>query len=177
MSVSIQTETLKHVHHPMNAMREQIAQETAAHRPRCDISGRCCHFEKYGHRMYVTALEAAYVVERAGHSIAKSDVERALREGNCPFLRQGQCSIHAERPLGCRIFFCDSSATAWQNDLYERMHQRMIALHEEHDVEYNYGEWRAQLMQCVPEERGATEVALPCEDHTQFVQLRIERAS
>ena len=33
-------------------------------KPPCAISGRCCRFEEYGHRLYVTTLElAAFVRE------------------------------------------------------------------------------------------------------------------
>src|SRR5688500_3389701 len=33
-------------------------------RPRCDQSGRCCHFEEFGHRMYITGLETAWFLNR-----------------------------------------------------------------------------------------------------------------
>ena len=36
-----------------------------AHRgPTCWVSGRCCRFDEYDHRLYVTGLEVAWVVTR-----------------------------------------------------------------------------------------------------------------
>src|SRR5688572_29487653 len=34
--------------------------DIAARKPVCRASGRCCKFEEYGHRLYVTAAEMAY---------------------------------------------------------------------------------------------------------------------
>src|SRR4051794_28734198 len=36
-----------------------VQREIDARRPRCEISGRCCRFEEYGHRLYVTTIELA----------------------------------------------------------------------------------------------------------------------
>ena len=49
------------------AVAEVLAQadaDVAARRPVCRASGRCCHFEEYGHRLYVTAAELAYFAAR-----------------------------------------------------------------------------------------------------------------
>lgn len=37
----------------------ELAESTQLQNPRCDVSGRCCHFDAYGHRLYVTTLELA----------------------------------------------------------------------------------------------------------------------
>lgn len=44
----------------------RLADATLERRPRCDASGRCCRFEEWGHRLYVTGLEAAYTVAGLG---------------------------------------------------------------------------------------------------------------
>lgn len=46
----------------LRALAHKVAAEVARVRPRCDVSGRCCNFEAYGHRMYLTGLEVAYAV-------------------------------------------------------------------------------------------------------------------
>src|SRR5690242_13841016 len=43
----------------------RAAEAIEARKPVCVASGRCCHFEAYGHRLYVTGLEAAYTLSRA----------------------------------------------------------------------------------------------------------------
>ena len=117
-----------------------VQAEVDARRPRCDISGRCCRFEEYGHRLYVTTLElAAFVRQHA----AAPDVP--WNGTGCPFQRSKLCTVHTIRPFGCRMFFCDATSTEWQNGAYERFHQQLKALHAELDVPYFYVEWRTAL--------------------------------
>ena len=123
----------------------KIAESTRAARPLCVASGRCCHFEAFGHRLYVTGLEAAWVLAHVDRQPTIEEVERAVAAGCCPFLSDGLCSIHAVRPFACRTFFCDPKATAWQQALHEECHAEVRALHERLAAPYLYGEWRAVL--------------------------------
>ena len=107
---------------------------------RLAVSGRCCRFEEYGHRLYVTTLELAAFVAAMGE---RSD--GAWDGTGCPYQRSKLCTVHAIRPFGCRMFFCDATSTQWQNDAYERFHARLKALHAELNVPYFYVEWRAAL--------------------------------
>jgi Fe-S-cluster containining protein len=63
----------------------------------------------------------------------------------CPFQSDKLCTVHAIRPFGCRIFFCDATTTDWQNQMYEQFHARLKRLHEELNVPYFYIEWREAL--------------------------------
>ncbi|HWE94497.1 MAG TPA: hypothetical protein VG269_11085, partial [Tepidisphaeraceae bacterium] len=63
----------------------------------------------------------------------------------CPFQRLKLCTVHAIRPFGCRMFFCDATSTQWQNDAYERFHAELKQLHERLEVPYFYVEWRQAL--------------------------------
>ena len=63
----------------------------------------------------------------------------------CPFQQNKLCSVHGIRPFGCRIFFCDPTATDWQNAQYERFHADLKRLHEQLGVPYQYVEWRQAL--------------------------------
>ena len=147
------------------AARLRIADVVRARRPICLSSGACCRFEEYGHRMYVSLLEAAFVVgridaaraRRAANPLRVLDVVAARGRGDCPYLvtRAGDqittafCGEHEERPLGCRIFFCDKGAdersSEWQSDLYEALHRETLALHERLAVPYRYLDWREAL--------------------------------
>lgn len=137
----------------LRSLHAIVANEVRQRRPICLASGRCCHFEAHGHRLYVTGLEAAWCVrERAARgSITTLDqIAQARERGDCPYLVNGRlCGAHAERPLGCRIYFCDRSAQAWQQDLYERTHRVLVELHERHAIPYRYGEWRGMLERVV----------------------------
>lgn len=158
----------------LEAVYQRVADETRERRPLCVASGRCCNFEKFGHRLYVTGLEAAYTVvslhafsnartaakSEPAHASAVSDgravpappasialpqVDAARVRGDCPFLVDRLCSVHSIKPLGCRVYFCDPTAQVWQQDLSERSLAEIRAIHERHGVEYRYGEWRGML--------------------------------
>lgn len=137
----------------IGALHEHVGNEIESRRPLCLASGRCCHFEEFGHRLYVTGLEAAWCVRSlrsrgiaASHACTIEAVDAAKERGDCPFLLDGRsCGAHTDRPLGCRIYFCDRASEGWQQSLYERMHREIVALHERHAIPYRYGEWRAML--------------------------------
>lgn len=115
--------------------------------PACWASGRCCNFESYGHRLYVTGLEAAYCVTRWNQTqtpLTIESVEAAQARGGCPFQQHNLCAAHTIKPLGCRVFFCDRTAKEWQNSLLEELHARVKGLHTA-AIPYEYGEWRAML--------------------------------
>lgn len=128
------SDVIEAIHNVYSALQTEID----ARRPRCDISGRCCHFESYGHRLYVTTMEFAAFV-------ATTRVSPQLNPGSCPYLRGKMCSAHETRPFGCRIFFCDPTAEQWQHEQYERFHADLKQLHQSLGVPYHYVEWRAGL--------------------------------
>jgi Fe-S-cluster containining protein len=119
---------------------DDVQKSIDARRPVCAVSGRCCRFEEFGHRLYVTTIELAHFVR--SHA---GDVVNAWDGTGCPFQRAKLCTVHTIRPFGCRMFFCDATSTQWQNDAYERFHARLKGLHEELNVPYFYVEWRVAL--------------------------------
>lgn len=130
----------------LEAIYTYLSAEIESRGPACWASGRCCNFAKAGHRLYVTGLEAAYVVARLEHRpLALADIHAARARGDCPFLDRNLCGVHAIKPLGCRAYFCDRSAQDWQQALSERGLARLRTLHDRHDIPYRYGEWREML--------------------------------
>ena len=82
----------------------------------CPGTTECCRFGVTGRQPYVTSIELAAIrraIARRGAPLAASKralpiTEDAERERICPMLdRTGRCSIYADRPLGCRTFYCD----------------------------------------------------------------------
>ena len=108
-------------------------------RPRCELSGRCCRFDEFGHRLYVTTIELAAFVQELRQAPTNTD------PGGCPFQVGKLCGVHAIRPFGCRIFFCDETSTDWQRQQYEQFHAELKRLHEELGVPYFYVEWRQAM--------------------------------
>lgn len=129
----------------VRAVREVYAEIQAAvdeRKPPCEMSGRCCRFEEYGHRLYVTTIElAAFVATHSGTPAPAWDGT------GCPFQQARLCTVHTIRPFGCRIFFCDPTSTEWQNQAYERFHAQLKDLHERLNVPYFYVEWRQALVE------------------------------
>jgi len=132
----------------LESIYADLATEVTRRGPSCWASGRCCNFEKAGHRLYVTGLEAAYAFAHLDHShppLTPSTLTDARNRGGCPFQTHNLCGIHAIKPMGCRVYFCDRSAQTWQQDLSEKMLERIKRLHETHAIPYRYGEWRDML--------------------------------
>jgi Fe-S-cluster containining protein len=118
-----------------------VQEEIDRRRPLCVVSGRCCRFEEYGHRLFVTTLELARFVHDASSIQAPENWDGT----GCPFQKAKLCTVHAIRPFGCRMFFCDATSTEWQNAAYERFHSELKRLHETLAVPYFYLEWRQAL--------------------------------
>lgn len=106
-------------------------------RPVCAASGRCCRFDEYGHNLFVTTMEMAAFA-------SKQRIARTSLHG-CPFQVDRLCTVHAIRPLGCRVFFCDETSVDWQREQYECFQRELRRLHEALQVPYFYVEWRAAL--------------------------------
>lgn len=118
-----------------------VQEEIDRRKPLCIVSGRCCRFEEFGHRLYVTTLELAHFVHERGDAPRAGEWDGT----GCPFQRARLCTVHSIRPFGCRMFFCDATSTEWQNAAYERFHADLKRLHEELCVPYFYVEWRKAL--------------------------------
>lgn len=136
----------------LETIYEQIADEIERRGPACWASGRCCNFGSAGHLLFVTGLEAAYTLG----GLAAPERRAAAGEGDsltdaCPLQVSNLCGVHAVRPLGCRIYFCDATAQAWQHELSERMLRAVRDLHDRWEVPYRYGEWRRMLRELASE--------------------------
>jgi Fe-S-cluster containining protein len=132
----------------LEAIYAMIADQVAARAPVCVASGRCCNFESYGHRLYVTGLEAAWCVAQLSPeapTLSAATVADALERGGCPFQVGTLCGVHTIKPVGCRTYFCDPVAEGWQEGLTERAHGMVKDLHLKVGVPYRYMEWRAML--------------------------------
>ena len=106
--------------------------------PTCLNKGECCRFGRFGHRLYVTALEVCYY-------LACGEAPLAVTDDACPHACEGRCHTRDRRPLGCRIFYCDPTAQVWQGPLTEDQLTRLRAMHDELNVPYFYVDWMLVL--------------------------------
>lgn len=148
----------------IRSLYAELDAAVAGRRPVCNASGRCCRFDEYGHRLYVTGLEIAWFLMGVGGSdLGVGEEHTGLKDQgvrleqlapipkpqnqtpHCAYQINGLCSTHAVRPLGCRVFFCERGTEAWQQDTTERFLDRLKSLHTGHSLPYAYMEWRAGL--------------------------------
>jgi Fe-S-cluster containining protein len=113
----------------------------------CAACGKCCDFEQYDHRLYVTAPEIIYFVEKIGIANIKQMVG-----GRCCYQIEGKCSVHPHRFSGCRIFCCKGKAT-FQSELTEAVLKKFKALCAELQIPYRYLELPAALKSVVTAEK------------------------
>ena len=73
----------------------------------CPMSTECCRPSITGREPFVTSIEILAIeraVARRGGLLA---IKASAPDGACRLLRRdGRCSIYADRPLGCRTFYC-----------------------------------------------------------------------
>ncbi len=125
------------VAHAIDALYAHLQDVIDLRQPRCDASGRCCRFEEFGHRLFVTTMELAVFARHV------QSIEVASK--GCAYQADGLCSVHSIRPFGCRMFYCDPTATQWQQDQYEYFHANLKKLHAELRIQYFYVECRQAL--------------------------------
>ncbi|MCI0569606.1 MAG: YkgJ family cysteine cluster protein [Myxococcaceae bacterium] len=103
----------------------------------CPASGECCQLTKTGRQPWLWRAEWVRLLERLKRDGRPLPPARA--DGACPFLDDTglRCSVYADRPLGCRTFFCDrirgpERQPAEVMDLLQRKLERLsVALDEE----------------------------------------------
>jgi Fe-S-cluster containining protein len=100
----------------------------------CLACGKCCDFEHFGHRLYVTTPEMTYFVEKLGSAHIKQ-----IEGGRCCYQVDGKCSVHAYRFSGCRIFCCKGGSD-FQSELTESALKKFKALCDELQIPYRYVE-------------------------------------
>jgi hypothetical protein len=100
--------------------------------PRCDASGRCCRFAEYGHTLFLSHFEAEVLLEAA-----PSYSKPVTRDG-CPFQVDNLCTARQERPLGCRIYFCDAAYQETGHRITEEAVAKLKQLADEFDAGWRY---------------------------------------
>jgi hypothetical protein len=104
----------------------------AATHAACLQCGRCCDFEAYGHRLFLTTPEWIYF----RHGLGNRPIQ-PMPTGRCPYNQEGLCTVHAIRFSGCRIFGCRLEQQV-QSDLTESTLHRLKALCVQYDLPYRY---------------------------------------
>ena len=74
----------------------------------CPRSTRCCRFRQTGRVPYLFPVEGRRVLKAVARRGGRLPLQGG--PGDCPLLlSDGGCSVYADRPFGCRTFFCDDA--------------------------------------------------------------------
>jgi hypothetical protein len=106
--------------------------EVAAEGPVCVASGRCCRFIEYGHTLFVSNLEAAFLVEAA------PPFQGPVSADFCPFQKEKLCTARDPRPLACRVYYCDPSYQDAGSRISEKYLRRLKELAGRHGTGWRY---------------------------------------
>ncbi len=124
----------------MGDVYKWIDEQLIAQKPmagRCDACGRCCDFEAFDHKLFVTSPEMLFFTTMLGCQNTKQ-----MKAGRCPWLIDGKCSVYDYRFAGCRIFYCKGDAD-FQGRLSETAAKKFKTICEDLEIPYRYIELSA----------------------------------
>ena len=110
----------------------------------CDVCGRCCDFEGFDHRLFVTTPEIIYLAANLG-----TEKLKPMTTSKCPYNIEGKCSIYEYRFAGCRIFCCKTNKD-FQSQLSESVLKKYKSLCTEYDIPYCYNDLATALNNLLP---------------------------
>ncbi len=126
----------------LDALYAELERELPRWRFTCAASGACCDFDRHGHRLYASTLEAEAFFRRSGPARANEDPRL------CPAYGPDRlCKARSARMLGCRTYFCGPYPAGRPEELHEPFHRRVRELHERHGIPYAYRDvlaWAAE---------------------------------
>jgi len=115
-----------------------IDSKITAQQGRCDACGKCCEFDSFDHRLYVTSPEIIYFAANVDGQI------RPMSGGVCPYNIESKCSVHEKRFAGCRIFLCKGDSE-FQGKLSEEAIAKFKSICGEFGLDYYYADLKTVL--------------------------------
>lgn len=104
----------------------------------CTACGRCCDFENFGHKLFITSVEMKYFTEKLPHDLKKMTTDV------CPYRIDGRCCVYDYRFAGCRIFACQRDERL-QSDTTEQALKLLKQIGYEYDIPYFYTDLKSAL--------------------------------
>jgi len=98
----------------------------------CESCGKCCDFEGFDHRLFVTPPELMYLAA----NLNSENIE-SMPTNRCPYNIDGKCSVYGYRFAGCRIFCCTADKD-FQSRLSEAVLQELKSICIEFQIPYRY---------------------------------------
>ncbi len=129
---------------------DQCLAQSADDSEQCAACGRCCDFDAFDHRLFVTSPEIVYFEHHLQPSRRKP-----MPGGICPHKTAGKCSVYPHRFAGCRIFCCKTDP-ALQSRLSEQVSRKFKELCIQFKIPYRYCDLKTALNQ-ISSDRSAVE--------------------
>ncbi|MDD5063864.1 MAG: YkgJ family cysteine cluster protein [Phycisphaerae bacterium] len=105
----------------------------------CIACGKCCDFESFDHKLFVTPPELIFLAANLhGENL------KPMKTGRCPYQIDNKCTIYKFRFAGCRIFSCKGD-TDFQSGLSERTLKKFKAICEQFQIPYRYADLATAL--------------------------------
>ena len=99
---------------------------------KCQMCGKCCDFEQFDHRLFITPPEIIYF-----NANLPAEKQKPMTTGRCPYNIDTRCTVYQYRFAGCRIFCCNADPD-FQNSLSESALNRFKSLCNEFQIPYKY---------------------------------------
>ena len=126
----------------LEALYAELEAELPRYKFVCQASGDCCDFEAFGHRLYVTTLEAEYYFRNSPAQRMNANASLCPSWGS-----DRMCKARQGRMLGCRTFFCGTYKNGDPSEVYEKYYARVKQLHALHGIPFRYADiidWSAE---------------------------------
>jgi len=105
----------------------------------CKSCGKCCDFDGFDHRLFITPPERMYLAAGLGAENIKP-----MPRSRCPYNIEGKCSVYEYRFAGCRIFCCKADKD-FQSSLTESTLEKLKSLCTEFQIPYRYTDLASAL--------------------------------
>jgi Fe-S-cluster containining protein len=105
----------------------------------CNACGKCCDFDSFDHRLYVTTPELIYLTQKIG-----SKNIRPMKTPRCPYNTDNKCSIYQHRFAACRIFTCNADPD-FQSQLTESTLKQLKEICKKFKIDYKYTDLKTAL--------------------------------
>ncbi len=99
---------------------------------KCEACGKCCNFDTFDHRLFVSTPELIYLTRQVPGKKLKR-----MPTAKCPYQVNDKCTIHEYRFAGCRIFCCHGDED-FQSKLSESVLTKFKAVCEKLPIPYRY---------------------------------------
>jgi hypothetical protein len=115
---------------------EWLESQIAAQQPGredCNTCGRCCDFENFDHKLFVTPPELIYLSSKLNGKPVKP-----MSAASCPYNKaDGKCEVYPYRFAGCRIFCCKTDPD-FQSKISELTLAKLKSICTDFQIAYLY---------------------------------------